>query len=114
MLLADAAIERLVLGVRMDVDETGDHRSAGAVNDPVPSGGMTGAGVIGTEMDDAIAGKGKIDIPAIRMPAPLRVPGDNPGCIPEDGGRHRALPDLACRRERLLCCARRGNAAVPL
>ena len=35
VLLADAAIERLVLGVRMDVDEAGHHRPVAAVDDPV-------------------------------------------------------------------------------
>ena len=38
---ADAAIERLVLGMRMDVDEAGDHRPANAVDDPVRNAGVS-------------------------------------------------------------------------
>ncbi len=35
VLLADAAVERLVLGVGMDVDEAGQHQPRAAVDDPV-------------------------------------------------------------------------------
>ena len=89
MLLANAAIERLVLGMRVDVDEAGDHRPAGAVDEP-----LRGAGVIGSEMDNAVAGKGQIDIAAIGVPAALDIPGHHPIRVPDQRGRHRALPGI--------------------
>ncbi len=98
MLLADAAIERLVLGVRMDVDETGKHCPAVAVNEP-----LRGAGVIGSEVDNAVAAKGQIDIAAIGVPAVLDVPGDDPVSVLDQRGLHRAPLDIGSWPERLLC-----------
>src|SRR4051812_20210094 len=78
----------------MDVDEAGDHCPAGAVDDL-----LRGAGVIGPEMDDAVAGKGEVDVAAIGVPAAPGVPGDDPVRVPDQCGRHRAPPDVVSGRK---------------
>ena len=84
VLLADAAIERLVLGMRMDVYEAGNHGTLGAVDDPVRR-----TGVIVADVGDAVVGKGEIEIAAVDVPPRRLVPGNHPGGVLDHSGRHR-------------------------
>src|SRR5205085_3815564 len=74
VLLTDAAIERLVLGVRMDVDQAGDDEAGAAVDDPV-----RGAGKFASDKGDAVVLENEVDTAAVDMMAGRFVPGDQPG-----------------------------------
>jgi hypothetical protein len=63
VLLAQAAIERLVLGMRVDVDKSGQDQPVAAVDDPVRR-----TLVILAEKGDAVVGKGNVDIATVDVP----------------------------------------------
>jgi hypothetical protein len=84
MLLADAAIQRLMLGMRMDIDQPG-HDEAGAAVDRA----VGRSGEAGPDEGDPVVGESDIDIAAIDMPAQPFVPGDHPGGVFDQRRRHR-------------------------
>ena len=91
VLLAHAAVERLVLGVRMDVDQPRQHQTILAVDDPVRR-----PRVIPPDKIDAIVGKGDIDAAPVDLARDAFVPGDDPVGVFDDGGCHGASsPALA-------------------
>src|SRR5690349_17159469 len=83
MLLADTAIERLVLGVRVDVDQAGNDQPRAAVDNPVGR-----AGVAFAEKADTVVGKSEIDITPIGVAALRLVPADDPGSVFYHRSRH--------------------------
>src|ERR1700745_813880 len=87
MLLAHPTIERLVLGVRGDVDQPWQYGAISPVDDPVRH-----PWIIASDKDDRAVGKGDVDIAAIDMAPGNLVPGDHPIGISDDGRSHSGLP----------------------
>jgi hypothetical protein len=83
MFLAHAAIKRLVLGMRMNVDQSRQHQPILAVDHPIRS-----TGVIPPDKGDPVFGKSDIDPAAIDMAPGALVPGDDPIGILDDRYRH--------------------------
>jgi hypothetical protein len=71
----------------MDVDKAGHHHQSGAVDDAVRLARETLA-----EMDDAVVGKGEVDVAAIGLAAGDFVPGDDLGGVLDQGGWHSWAP----------------------
>ena len=70
VLLAHAAVERLVLGVRMDVDQPRQHQAVLAIDDSVGR-----PRVIASDKSDQVIGKSDIDAAAVDVPQGAFVPG---------------------------------------
>jgi hypothetical protein len=83
VLLAHPAVEGLVLGMRMDVDQPRQHQPVLAVDHPVrvPAEISSGKG-------DHAVGKSDVNTPAIGVTPGRLVPGDDPIGIPDDRCRH--------------------------
>ena len=90
VLLAQAALDGLVLRVGVDVDEAGhDHQLAAA--DRV----LRLAGEAGADVDDAVVREGHVDVAGVDVARAGRVPDDGPGGVADEGGRHGRLRRLA-------------------
>src|SRR6516162_11095716 len=87
MLLAHSTIERLALGMCVDVDQTGQYQAISPVDNPVRR-----SGIIWSDKDDRGAGKRDVDIAAIDMSRGGLVPGDHPIRIADDGRSHDGNP----------------------
>src|SRR5215472_17566040 len=91
VLLAYTAIERLVRGMRMDIDQSGQDQAILAVDDPIRRSRK-----IPPNEDDSTAGKGDVGIAAVDVTPGSLVPADDPVGIPDDGrgqsGCHLSFP----------------------
>jgi hypothetical protein len=79
-------MERLVLRVRMDVDEPGQYEPVPAVDHPVRR-----PGVIASDKGDPVVGKGDVDISAIGVVPGCLVPGDRPTSVADGSGGQGAV-----------------------
>ena len=83
VLLAHPAIERLVLGMSMDVDQPGQYQPILTVDHP-----LRRPGVIASDKDDRAIAKGDVYIAAVDVTLGALVPGDDPVGILDDGRGH--------------------------
>jgi hypothetical protein len=91
--LAHPAVERLVLRMRMNVDEPRQQQPILAIDNPV-----RGTGVISSGESDLVVDKRDIDAAAIDLVAGCFVPRNNPIEVSDHCRSHRAfLPSYAKR-----------------
>src|ERR1700731_3082969 len=84
MLLADAAVERLVFGVRMDVDEPRHDQALAAVDRHIGWPGETAP-----DKADPLVGECDVEPAPVDVAAAALVPRDDPGGVLDHGGGHR-------------------------
>ena len=86
VLLAHAAIERLMLRMRMNVDQPRQYQTIRAVDDPVRF-----PGIITPDKSDRIAGKGDVDVAAVDVTSGAFVLGDEPIGFADEVDGHRSV-----------------------
>ena len=87
MFLADAAVERFVMRVRVDVDQPRHDQPGGAVDRLIRR-----AGKAAPDKADPVVGERDIDAAAIHMLTQAFIPRDRPGGIFDDCGGHWLAP----------------------
>src|SRR5215472_17644137 len=87
MLFAYSAVERLVLGVRVNVDQPGQYQAVSPLDDPVRR-----RWIIRSDEDNGVVGKCNVDISAIDMAPGHLVPGNYPAGVSDDGRGHNVIP----------------------
>ena len=87
VLLADAAIDRLVARVRVDVDEAGHHHAAAPVDDRVRL-----AGEARPDVHDRIVGERHVDVSTVYVALGALLPGDHPVGVLDQGRDHGFAP----------------------
>src|SRR5208282_2323634 len=99
------AIERLVLRMRMDVDQPGQDEAIFAIDHP-----LCHAGIIPSDKVDRAFRKRDVDIAAINVTSGGLVPGDDPSGVPDDRRGHCSvlLISLDCNVPKLIRLASTG------
>jgi len=87
VLLAYTTIKRLVLGMRMDVDEARQYQPILAVDNLVCH-----AAVIPSDEHDRAPGKGNVQMAPVDMTAGGLIPGHDPIGIADNGGGQPSSP----------------------
>src|SRR5215469_6772393 len=86
---ANSAIEGLVLGVRVDVDQTRHNQPVLAVDYPVSR-----SRPISSDVSDLVIGEYDVNAAAIDMTFRRLVPGNDPIGVPDEGCCPRGSPPL--------------------
>ena len=83
VLFPHAAVERLVLGVRMDVDQSRQYQAILSVDHP-----FRYRWVISSDKDDHVVRERDIRTAAVDVPSGTFVPGNDPVGVLDDSGGH--------------------------